>query len=52
MIPTYCCRNCIAALQSRGEKYAIITNLESQPEKNICEWCEEEDDDLKPVIFL
>lgn len=52
MKPTFCCRNCIADLESRGEQFAILTNYEDdEEERTVCEWCDEEDDVLKPVLW-
>lgn len=51
--PTYCCRWCINELESRGEQFAIVSNYDCDDEEipTTCEWCGEEDDILKPVLW-
>lgn len=38
------CPYCIEAIQSRGEKLKLLLDLTE--EEGICEWCEEESEEL------
>lgn len=50
------CRNCIAALQSRGEKVFVGSQVdpdeyfEEKGEYLHCEWCDEEDVDIYETL--
>ncbi|MCR5453187.1 MAG: hypothetical protein K6F00_11225 [Lachnospiraceae bacterium] len=56
------CKNCIAYLKSRGEKLWVGPEVERELDWNeeghlnpidglVCEWCEEEDDELYECHF-
>ena len=37
------CKNCIEAIRSRGEKVWVGSEIETEDEELVCEWCEYED---------
>lgn len=49
----YMCRRCIDAIRSRGEQI-FVSPLDywdfDRPEEIVCEWCEEETEDLYEVM--
>lgn len=43
------CQRCIDSLYSRGEEFFVSNNVEE--DITTCVWCNEEDEELREVIF-
>ena len=46
----YICPYCMQAIKSHGEQFHILVNEEAK-ENQVCDFCEEEDEDLTPITF-
>lgn len=46
----YLCPYCIEAIKSHGEQIKILVNADTEEKEDmICDFCNEEDKDIKPV---